>query len=330
MRVAELAYEFRQEFNKDVVIDMVCYRRRGHNEGDDPSMTQPLMYNLIEAKRSRPQALHRGADRPRRHHRRGGRAARCATTSSSSSGSSPRPRRPSRPPMPAPATSTAGAGPRAARAAAGATTPPDAPATTAIDAEVLKHIGDAFVNTPEGFTVHPKLQQLLEQARRDGAARAASTGRIGELLAFGSLLHGGHPGPAGRPGQPARHLRAAPRRAHRQGDRRGVDAAALPRRRPGPVLGLRLAAVSEFAAMGFEYGYSVERPDALVLWEAQFGDFVNGAQTIIDEFISSLRAEVGPALVASCCCCRTATRARARTTPPPASSATCSCAPRTT
>ena len=287
----ELAFEYRQAFNKDVVIDLVCYRRRGHNEGDDPSMTQPLMYRPDRGQALGPQALHRGADRPRRHHRRGGRGRRCATTRASSSGSSPRPARPRRrrddgtgdgleppaeqAPTPAPAAADRGRPPRSSSGSATRTS-----------------------RCPTGFTVHPQAACRCCSGGPRWPPRAASTGRMGEMLAFGSLLLRGHAGPPGRPGLAA----AAPSSS---GTRSSIDTETGEEwtpllyldRRPGPVLRLRLAAVSEFAAMGFEYGYSVERPDALVLWEAQFGDFVNGAQTIVDEFISSARAEVGPALL---------------------------------
>ena len=101
---------------------------------------------------------------------------------------------------------------------------------------------------------------------------------------------------------------------------------AQPHRRPGTFLPYD-SALSEFAAVGFEYGYSVANPNAFVAWEAQFGDFVNGAQSIIDEFISSGEAKWGQTSTSSSCC-RTAWRDRARTTPPGASSGSCSCAPR--
>ena len=200
VRVAELAYEFRQEFNKDVVIDMVCYRRRGHNEGDDPSMTQPLMYNLIEAKRSvrklYTEALIGRGDISGRGGR--GSAARLPAAARAGlrrdQGGHPAP---AAPPTPA-RTRCPAATPRATAASSGpprrrptsrrrpvVPTRPSRPRT-------LQHIGDAFVNMPEGFTVHPKLQQLVE--RRAAMVREGGIDwAMGELLAFGSLLMEGVP-----------------------------------------------------------------------------------------------------------------------------------------
>ncbi len=250
VRVAELAYEFRQEFNKDVVIDMVCYRRRGHNEGDDPSMTQPLMYNLIEAKRSvrklytealigrgdisvedaeaalrdYQQQLERVFLETKEAIKEAAQAPGPEAGDPTLAGTDVEGHRGLEPP-------TAQATDQATRSAT----------DTAVPAEELQHIGDAFVNMPDGFTIHPKLKQAMEkraQSVREGGIDWAT----GELLAFGTLLKEGTPVRLAGQDSPPWHVRPAPRGAHRQGDRRGVDAAALPRRGPGPLLGLRLAA----------------------------------------------------------------------------------------
>ncbi|WP_370634459.1 multifunctional oxoglutarate decarboxylase/oxoglutarate dehydrogenase thiamine pyrophosphate-binding subunit/dihydrolipoyllysine-residue succinyltransferase subunit [Actinotalea sp. Marseille-Q4924] len=285
VRVAELAFEFREEFARDVIIDMVCYRRRGHNEGDDPSMTQPLMYNLIEAKRSvrklyTESLVSRGditvdeAAQALQDYQ----AQLERVFTETREGFTP---------------------PASAEPVAGLERPEsqleDAGTMvgwrTAVAPEVLHRIGRAHVRPPQGFTVHPKIEQLLskrEQMSREGGIDWG----YGELLAFGSLL-----------------LEGTPVRLAGQDSRRGTFVqrhAVLHDRRTGaewtPLLYLASdqakfwvydSSLSEFAALGFEYGYSVERPDALVLWEAQFGDFVNGAQTIIDEFISSSEQKWG-------------------------------------
>ena len=292
VRVAELAYEFRQEFNKDVVIDMVCYRRRGHNEGDDPSMTQPLMYNLIEAKRSvrklyTESLIGRGdisvedAEAALRDYQQQLERVFIETKEA--------------------IKEAAEAGPNGDPLTAGTDVeghrglePPKAQATdqatraatdTAVPAEELAHIGDSFVNLPDGFTIHPKLKQAMEkraQSVREGGIDWAT----GELLAFGTLLKEGTP--VRLAGQDSRRGTFVQRHAVL------IDKVTAEEWTPLLYLGEGQARfwvydslLSEYAAMGFEYGYSVERPDALVLWEAQFGDFLNGAQTIIDEFISS-------------------------------------------
>lgn len=298
VRVAELAFEFRQEFNKDVVIDMVCYRRRGHNEGDDPSMTQPLMYNLIEAKRSvrklyTESLIGRGdisvedAEAALRDYQQQLERVFVETKEAIKESAA------------APASSDptlagtdveghSGLEPPIAQAADQTTR---SATDTAVPREELEHIGDAFTNMPPGFTVHPKLKQAMEkraQSVREGGIDWAT----GELLAFGSLLKEGTP--VRLAGQDSRRGTFVQRHAVL------IDKVTAEEWTPLLYLGEGQARfwvydslLSEFAAMGFEYGYSVERPDALVLWEAQFGDFFNGAQTIVDEFISSSEQKWG-------------------------------------
>ncbi|HHU09426.1 MAG TPA: multifunctional oxoglutarate decarboxylase/oxoglutarate dehydrogenase thiamine pyrophosphate-binding subunit/dihydrolipoyllysine-residue succinyltransferase subunit [Intrasporangiaceae bacterium] len=294
VRVAELAYEFRQAFNKDVVIDMVCYRRRGHNEGDDPSMTQPLMYNLIEAKRSvrklytenlvgRGDITIEDADAALRDYQQQLERVFLETREALKAGKDPVAGDDE------PAESDTGLEPPAAQMGDNA---PRASATeTAISADTLAHIGKVFTNVPAGFTVHPKLLQAMEKRSQSITDGGIDWG-TGELIAFGSLLMDGTP--VRLAGQDSRRGTFVQRHAVL------IDKNTAEEWTPLLYLGEGQARfwvydslLSEYAAMGFEYGYSVERPDALVLWEAQFGDFANGAQTILDEFVSSSEQKWG-------------------------------------
>jgi 2-oxoglutarate dehydrogenase E1 component len=285
VRVAELAFEFREQFDRDVIIDMICYRRRGHNEGDDPSMTQPLMYNLIEAKRSARKLytetlVSRGditvdeASQALAHYQ--GELERVFTE-----------------------TRDVYTPPPSSEPVAGLEKPEsqleDAGIMvgwrTAVDEEVLHRIGRAHVRPPAGFTVHPKLEKLLatrEQMSREGGIDWG----YGELLAFGSLLVEGTP--VRLAGQDSRRGTFVQRHAVLHDRVTGAEWTPLVYLSSDQAkFWVYDSSLSEYAAMGFEYGYSVERPDALVLWEAQFGDFVNGAQTIVDEFISAAQQKWG-------------------------------------
>jgi len=273
IQVARLAYDFRREFNKDVVIDLVCYRTRGHNEGDDPSITQPRMYDLIAKKRSvrklYAEALIGRGDitiedaesvltRFQSRLESVFEEVRQATTMPADIEYRRVPKYPEK--------TGAGHG-------------------TAIDAEVMKRIADAHLNIPDGFTVHPKvLPQLQRRAQQiaDGPIDWAT----GELLALGSLLIEGRT--VRLTGQDTRRGTFSQRFAAIV-DRKTADVW-IPLAHLDPDQGkfhVFNSLLSEYAAMGFEYGYSVARPEALVLWEAQYGDFSNGAQTIIDEFITA-------------------------------------------
>jgi len=278
IRVARLAFDYRQAFNTDVVIDLVCYRRRGHNEGDDPSYTQPLMYDLIEKKRSvrklyTEALIGRGditldeAESVMQDYQ--ALLERVFTEVREAKSTPPEDY---------------------------ATVPeyPDKPTEeeqTTVTPEVLKTISDAYDTPPDGFTVHPK---VLPQLQRRAAAITQGPIDWGtaEIIALGSLL-----------------LQNRPVRLAGQDSRRGtfvqrfatiIDRKSAAEWTPLATLSEDQAPfyiydslLSEYAAMGFEYGYSVARPEALVMWEAQFGDFANGAQVIIDEYISSGQAKWG-------------------------------------
>ncbi|WP_068266288.1 multifunctional oxoglutarate decarboxylase/oxoglutarate dehydrogenase thiamine pyrophosphate-binding subunit/dihydrolipoyllysine-residue succinyltransferase subunit [Janibacter limosus] len=295
VRVAELAFEFRQKFHKDVVIDVVCYRRRGHNEGDDPSMTQPLMYKLIESKRSvrklytesligRKDITTEEADAALRDYQ--AQLERVFVETKEALKDSPDS------PTDQPGTIDAPDNAGLERPAAQTSDAPSRSATdTAISETDLKHIGDMFDSPQADFTIHPKLQQAMQK-------RAASVhdGGIdwgtGEMLAVGSLLMDGTP--VRLTGQDSRRGTFVQRHAVLIDKDTGEEWTPLNYLGGGQArFWVYDSLLSEFAALGFEYGYSVERPDALVVWEAQFGDFVNGAATIIDEFISSSEQKWG-------------------------------------
>jgi multifunctional 2-oxoglutarate metabolism enzyme len=276
VRVGRLAFEYRQAFGKDVVIDLVCYRRRGHNEADNPSFTQPLMYDLIDAKRSTRKLytealIGRGditmeeAEQALRDYQQQLERAFTETRDATH--------------RPAPE-------PGAVTRAEPAPVPIDHRAVpTAISEEAIKQIIETQINPPEGFTIHPRLLPQL-QRRAAMVSDDAIDWATGELLAFGGVLIDGHT--VRLVGQDTRRGTFGQRHAVLVDRHTGGEYTPLRRfNSVGARFHVYDSLLSEFAAMGFEYGYSVARPEALVCWEAQFGDFVNGAQTILDEFISS-------------------------------------------
>ena len=289
LRVAEIAFAYRQKFKADVVIDLVCYRRRGHNEGDDPSMTQPLMYNLIEAKRSvrtlyTEALIGRGditteeleAAQKDFHDRLEEAFQETHAVQTGAISVTPEDQ-----------GALAGADRLASQGDEGA----GEPETTGIDPAILSLIGEAHGNQPPGFSVHPKLQPLLDK-RREMAKSGDIDWGFGELIAMGSLLLEGTP--VRLVGQDSRRGTFVQRHAVLHDRVNGQEWLPLMNMAENQArLWIYDSLLSEYAALAFEYGYSVERPDALVMWEAQFGDFVNGAQTVIDEFISSAEQKWG-------------------------------------
>lgn len=269
VRVAKLAFEYRQRFNKDVVIDMIGYRRHGHNEGDDPSYTQPIMYRKIATQPSArtiyTQAL---IDRGDISVAEAERALEYFQELLQKGLDQTRQSAPTEPRSAAPAPPPVGVLPHV---------------NTGVSREILDKAYAAMSSWPEDFTVHPKLARQL--AKRDAAWAAGEIDwAMGEALAMGSLLVEGSN--VRLAGQDSRRGTFAHRHAtlldYENGEEYTPLSAAAPE---GTDFWVYDSTLSEYAALGFEYGYSLTSRDDLVMWEAQFGDFVNGAQIIIDQFL---------------------------------------------
>ncbi|MDQ3932779.1 MAG: multifunctional oxoglutarate decarboxylase/oxoglutarate dehydrogenase thiamine pyrophosphate-binding subunit/dihydrolipoyllysine-residue succinyltransferase subunit, partial [Actinomycetota bacterium] len=273
VRVARLAFAYRQRFHRDVVIDLFCYRKYGHNEADDPSYTQPLMYQKIEQRRSVRKlyterlvtrgdiSLDEAEEALEDFHERLDEAFERTKETETAA---PRPREAPEAP------------------AAREVVPPQ---DTGVSREQLGHIVERILSAPEGFSLHPKLKRIFDQIRS-----RYSKGRVdwplGEQLAFGSLLLEGCT--VRLVGQDSRRGTFSQRHAVLVDHDNGEEF--LPLQHLEKSHGkwyVYDSPLSEYAALGFEYGYSVANQEALTVWEAQFGDFINNAQAIVDEFIAA-------------------------------------------
>jgi 2-oxoglutarate dehydrogenase E1 component len=269
VRVAKMAFDYRARFHKDVVIDMICYRRHGHNEGDDPSYTQPLMYKAIAERRSVRKLYVETLVK------RGDITVEEAETAlndfntklqgalDETRASAPETIRVPRPPAPIGVL-------------------PHVP--TGVDRATLDRIFTHLTDYPAGFAPHPKLVKQFEVRAQQYAKDADVDWATGEAMAIGSLVLEGTP--VRLVGEDTRRGTFSQRHStlvDYNNESRWVPLNTLDG--AGARFWVYDSLLSEYAAVGFEYGYAEANHDALVMWEAQFGDFVNGAQVIIDQYL---------------------------------------------
>ncbi|MFL5801971.1 MAG: 2-oxoglutarate dehydrogenase E1 component [Roseiflexaceae bacterium] len=279
--MARMAHAYREQFGKDFLIDLVGYRRWGHNEGDEPAFTQPKMYATIAA---HPTVREQWADRLQQEGAISGDDADAMVAAVTERLQQARregeahPHHEEPPPLPPPGIARR--------------------TKTAIPAERLIELNEALLAWPEGFKPHPRLERTLDRRRTGLEQPGGIDWGHAEALAFASLLADGVP--IRLSGQDSERGTFSHRHAVLHDANTGATHTplqALPQARAS--FAIYNSPLSENAALGFEYGYSAHAPQVLVLWEAQFGDFANGAQVIIDQFIVSGRKKWGqtPALV---------------------------------
>jgi 2-oxoglutarate dehydrogenase E1 component len=289
VRVARLAIEYRTLFDSDVVVDLIGYRRHGHSEIDDPTITQPRLYRAIEEHPPLADVYGREIGLSEDEIEAQRKAIRDELDAAQKEGAGME-KKPRLATLPDYWDDFYG----------GACKPADDP-VTGVDAATVEEIGELVAAVPDGFHVHPKIEKLLEQRREMARGERPFDYGMAEALAFGTLLAAGVP--VRMSGQDSR--RGTFNQRHDvlidvEDDTEHLPLAEIARRmrdgelgEPGDVARRRTffeiydSMLSEAAVMGFEYGFARDFPEALVLWEAQFGDFVNGAQIILDQFVTA-------------------------------------------
>ncbi|HXJ42724.1 MAG TPA: thiamine pyrophosphate-dependent enzyme, partial [Bryobacteraceae bacterium] len=267
IRVLRLAYDYRQQFKRDVVVDMICYRRHGHNETDDPAYTQPIMYRKIQKLPS--VAVQYGERLVREKLLSADQAAAMRKNASDHLNE---------------------AFDRNRAKGKWVLQPPlkhERPnSTTAIGKDLLERVVAGITRLPESFHLHPKLESFIRKRQESLSSNGTIDWAFAEAIAYGSLVLEGIPvrlsgQDVGRGTFSQRHLSFYDfEDGHCHIPMQHLDA----EQARFDVLD---SSLSEFGVLGFEYGYSVSDPNTLTLWEAQFGDFSNGAQIIIDQFITT-------------------------------------------
>jgi 2-oxoglutarate dehydrogenase E1 component len=272
VRVGQLAAEYRAQFGSDVVVDLIGYRRHGHSEVDDPTITQPRLYDRIKnhpplwriySERIGVQQPMQIVENVRKEYEEEQSKAREIKKI-------PHLRQL----------------PEYWSAYHRGRFKPEYEAETGVEREKLAEITDALVRVPQSFHVHPKIAKLLEQRAEMGHGQRPVDYGFAEALAFGSLLLEGNP--IRLTGQDSERGTFNQRHAVLVDTETEEEYCSLAHLAPDqPFCEIHNSSLSEAGCLGFEYGFSRDYPEALVLWEAQFGDFANGAQVIIDQFISA-------------------------------------------
>ena len=288
---AQLAAEYRQKFQKDIVIDLIGYRRHGHNETDEPGFTQPTMYKLIA---KHPTVLTQYGEKlisegvlsaeDFKKHQTDFRAKLQEAYDLMKSGDTKGDKFKDKYPKVYDEIFHPNHGDESAM---------EKPVNTAVSAKVLGEVGKKIAAMPSGFAVHPKLQKLLEMRSKmvdkDGPG---VDWPMAELLAFGTLAKDGHH--IRLSGQDCQRGTFSSRQAVLRDYETGAPYFSMNNIASGQAnVEILNSPLSELGVMGFEFGYTVADKDALVLWEGQFGDFVNGAQIVIDQFLVASEAKWG-------------------------------------
>ncbi len=278
-----LAMDYRLRFGDDVVIDLVCYRRHGHNEGDEPGFTQPRLYTKI---RKRPPVRQLYGERLKEMGILSEAEAKAIQERHRADLNSAYDSIQSRPPGPDEPYELRG------RWAGFSRTLPEAVVETAVSSERLEKVASGLASLPPYFKIHPKLKAVVGRRGRSIREGTGIDWGTAEALAFGSLLLEGLS--IRLSGQDSSRGTFSHRHAVLVDQESGEDYVPLDNL-TGPQARFEVvdSLLSEAAVLGFEYGYSLVRPDTLTLWEAQFGDFANGAQVVIDQFITSAHVKWG-------------------------------------